>query len=78
MTTNPEIISDEIKEICAIITMRDMVQYLAERENISYEDAMFRFANSVAYETLFDFRTAVWKEGPVYLLALYDEGNSMG
>ena len=46
MNTNPEIVSDEVKEACAILTMRDMVQYLADREHISYENAMFCFADS--------------------------------
>ncbi len=75
MNTNPEIVSDEVKEACAILTMRDMVQYLADREHISYENAMFCFTDSPVYEALFEFDTAVWKEGPVYLLDLYDEAN---
>lgn len=65
-------ISNEVKELCAITTMRDAVNSLAMREKISFEDAMFQFADSAVYETLFDYDTEVWKEGPVYLLELYD------
>lgn len=34
---------------------------------------MIQFAESNTYEMLFDFDTAVWKEGPDYLLDLYEE-----
>ena len=66
-------ISNEVKELCAITTMRDAVNSLAKREKISFEDAMFQVADSAVYETLFDYDTEVWKEGPVYLLELYDD-----
>ena len=34
---------------------------------------MLQFTESATYETLFDFDTAVWKEGPDYLLDVYEE-----
>lgn len=60
------------KEACAVITMRTMLEKLALRENLNYEEAMLRFADSPIYDALFDFETAIWMEGPEYLLCLYD------
>jgi hypothetical protein len=45
----------------------------AQKYNISFEKAMVQFTASSTYEMLFDFETAVWKEGPDYLLELYEE-----
>lgn len=66
-------VPDTLKEFCAASTMRIMLFDLAEREHITYEQALLKFAVSPIYETLFDFETAVWKEGPVYLMFLYDD-----
>lgn len=60
------------KETCAVITMRDMLRKLANREKISYKEALYRFTSSNIYDALFDFDTGIWKEGPEYLLDLYD------
>ena len=48
-----------------------MLFKLAEKDGITYEQALLRFALSPVYEALFDFETAVWKEGPDYLMSLY-------
>ena len=64
--------TDSQKECCAVIAMREAVETLAARENISYEEALLRFTSSRAYEALFDFDTEIWKEGSDYLLSLYD------
>ena len=57
--------TDSQKECCAVIAMREAVETLAARENISYEEALLRFTSSRAYEE-------IWKEGSDYLLSLYD------
>lgn len=64
------------KECCAVITMREAIEALAVRENISYEEALLHFTSSRAYVALFDFDTEIWKESSDYLLNLYDYCNS--
>lgn len=52
--------------------MRDAVGLLTERENVPYEEALTRFAESKVYDALFDYETGVWREDSDYLLSLYD------
>lgn len=66
-------VSDKRKNACAINLMRNMLIKYAQKYNISFEKAMVQFTASSTYEMLFDFETAVWKEGPDYLLELYEE-----
>ncbi len=66
-------ITDEMKSWCACTTMRDMLLREAQENHISYEEALLQFAASKTYEGLFDFDTAIWKEGPEYLRELYEE-----
>jgi len=66
-------VPDTLKEYCAASTMRMMLFELSEKDHITYEQALLKFAVSPIYETLFDFETAVWKEGPVYLMSLYED-----
>lgn len=61
------------KEACAILAMRSTVASLSTREGISYKDALLRFTQSRIYDALFDFDTEIWKEGPDYLVSLYDQ-----
>ena len=46
---------------------------LSWKHNLPFEEAMLQFAESSTYDMLFDFDTAVWKEGPDYLLDLYED-----
>lgn len=71
MSTNQ--ISDKRKNACAVNLMRSMLVKYAQKHNIPFEDAMLQFTESVTYETLFDFDTEIWKEGPDYLLDVYEE-----
>ena len=66
-------IPDKRKNSCAVNLMRNMLVKYAQKHNIHFEDAIIQFAESLTYEILFDFDTAVWKEGPDYLLDLYEE-----
>ena len=66
-------ITDEIKNACAIETMHCMVRQYAADKGISFEEAFFAFATSTTYKVLFDFETAVWKEGPEYIRSLFEK-----
>lgn len=66
-------VSDKRKNACAVNLMRNMLIKYAQKHHILFEDAMIQFAESSTYGMLFDFDTAVWKEGPDYLLNLYEE-----
>lgn len=73
MAAKSNTIPDKQKNYCAISLMRSMLIKYAQRNNLSFEDAMFGFIKSSTYEALFDYDTAIWKEGPDYLMALYKE-----
>ena len=50
-----------------------MIEKYSEKNNIPFEDAFFDFTKSPIYELLFDYESGVWREGPDYLMALYEE-----
>lgn len=64
--------NDSQKQYCAVCLMRDSIFQLAERENISYEDALFLFTSSKIYDALFDYGTGIYREGTDYILNLFD------
>lgn len=64
--------NEKRKEACAIETMCYMLREYAIEKNVSFETAMTSFVDSIVYQTLFDFDTGVWKEGPDYLRHLFD------
>ncbi len=66
-------VPNKMKNACAVKLMRNMLVKYALKHNISCEEAMLRFAESMTYDLLFDFDTEVWKEGPDYLLSLYED-----
>lgn len=66
-------VTDLQKETCAVNTMRWMIETFSEKNNIPFEDAFFDFTKSPIYELLFDYESGVWREGPDYLMALYEE-----
>lgn len=72
METSAYNFSKAQKESCAVSLMIDAVDSLSRRENIPYEDALLLFASSKVYDALFDIETGIWKEGPTYILSLYD------
>lgn len=71
MSASP--ISDKRKNACAVNLMRSMLVKYSQKHSVSFEDAMLQFAGSATYEALFDFDTAIWKEGPDYLMDSYEE-----
>ena len=73
METYAKNVSDKTKNACAVVLMRNMLLKYSERHNLSFEMAMPQFGKSSTYESLFDFDTAIWKEGPDYVMELYEE-----
>ena len=73
MVTTANSIPTERKNSCAIRLMRNMLIKYADVHSIPFDEAMLCFAESNAYEILFDFETEVWKEGPDYLMMLFEE-----
>lgn len=73
METSAYELNDKQREACAVITMRDTVAKISAQEDIAYEEALLRFAESPVYDVLFDFDTGVWKEGPEYILSLWEK-----
>ena len=65
---------DKLREFGAVTLMQRMLEKYAAKYRISSDEALMRFANSPVYEALFDFDgTELWKEGPDYLLKLFEE-----
>ena len=73
MATIVNTVTDDKKDACAIRLMRTMLIKYSELHSISFDEAMLSFTASSAYEILFDYDTAVWKEGPDYLMMLFEE-----
>ncbi len=73
MATDKYTVTEEQKEFCAINTMRYMVEMYSEKHKVPFETAFFQFTRTCVYEALFDYSTGIWKEGPVYLLYLFEE-----
>ncbi len=76
MATSDYNFTDSQKESCAVDLMRETVEELSLRDGISYEDALLHFTSSKIYDALFDYDTGIWREGPDYIISLYDHCNS--
>ncbi len=72
-TLNDVVVSEQQKELCAVTTMRRMIESFADEKKISYEEALLSFAASETYKAIFDFETGIWREGPEYFRSLYEE-----
>ena len=55
MAAKSNTIPDKQKNYCAISLMKSMLIKYAQRNNLSFEDAMFDFVKSSTYEALFDY-----------------------
>lgn len=73
MATTAKTVSNDTKNYCAILIMKDMLLDYAQINNLSFEDALTQFAVSSTYEALFDFSTGIWRESSGYLMELYEE-----
>ena len=69
-------IDESTKEMSAVYIMELMLSDYAKKHSISFDEAMKLFVFSNTYKVLFDYETGVWKEGPNYILGLFE--NEMG
>lgn len=69
-------IDDQQKEMCAIITMRSMLEDYVAETGKDFSNVFFEFTSSHTYQMLFDYSTGLWREGPDYLKALFIESLS--
>lgn len=67
MTSRPDEVTDAQREACAVMSMRSMLEDLANRSDTTVESRLEQFASSRTYTELFDFSTGLWAEGPDYL-----------
>lgn len=64
----------EVKEYC----MNNLVSMIVEKLHTRYPqyseiDLMSEFSQSRTYALLFDSETGLWKEGPDYIISLYEK-----
>ena len=76
-TSKAREINETLKEATAITVMRYMLTQYARDHQVSFEEALLQFSRSKTYNGLFDYETAIWKEGPDYLRGLYDEERAL-
>ena len=71
-------IGNDQKEYCANNIAAIMISSLRERfPDASYSKLISDFMVSETYELLYDFDTAMWAEGPGYVLSWYLEEKEM-
>ena len=66
-------ISDRVKEASALASMQRMLEKYSEKYNIPFDKAMEKYASSESYSALFNYETALWREGPDYLLQWFEQ-----
>ena len=66
-------INDRTKEASALASMQRMLEKYAAKYNVPFEEAMEQYASSESYSALFDYNTGLWREGPDYLLAWFEQ-----
>ncbi len=76
MEIQNESVSAKRKNGCAIALMKRMLIKYSQKHNTTFEEAMMKFTDSPAYDALFDFDTEIWKEGPDYLMQLFEDVSS--
>ena len=62
---------NEQKVFCAELILTAAIMDMAEDEGISRQEARSRIINSIAYDTLYNFDTGLWSEGPDYFRSFY-------
>ncbi len=73
MTSNPSELNDQLREVCAVTVMRTMLEDYSRDTGIPFDKIFFQFAVSPAYDMLFDYSTGLWREGPDYLRATFED-----
>lgn len=66
-------IPDKRRNACTVALMRRMLIKYAQQYGIPFDEALLQFTASPAYEALFDYDTAIWREGPDYLMQMFEE-----
>ena len=62
---------NEQKVFCAELILTASIMHMAEDEGITRQEARSRIINSLAYDTLYNFDTGLWSEGPDYFRSFY-------
>lgn len=66
-------INDKTKEASALASMQRMLEKYAAKYGTFFDEAMEKYASSESYSALFDYDTGLWREGPDYLLAWFEQ-----
>jgi len=66
-----KIVSEKQKNAAAVMVMQRVVEIYSSNQGVTLDEALERFSSSVVYDALFDFETGLWKEGPDYILDLF-------
>lgn len=66
-------ITNKQKEASAIMLMQRVLELYCEKQSISIDDALAWFSSTSIYNALFDYETGLWKEGPDYILDLFEK-----
>ena len=61
------------KELHAELTLPMVAELLAAEQGISGLDALKKLIKSPVYDTIFDFETGMWREGPYSILEAYKQ-----
>lgn len=64
--------SYDVMNTCANLILAGAIEDFAVENNISISEARHQIFSSRACESLYNFNTKLWGEGPDYFLAFYD------
>ena len=62
---------DDTMKACADLVLADAIEDLARDTNRPKEEIRKALMTSKAYESLYDFESGLWHEGPAYFIAFY-------
>lgn len=62
---------DDTMKACADLVLADAIEDLARENNQSKNDVRKAIMTSKAYESLYDFETGLWQDGPAYFIEFY-------
>lgn len=51
--------------------IKSVVELIAEKEKLSFEDAYLEFSQSSVYEALQNTETVMWEESPQYIMTQF-------
>lgn len=65
--------SYDVMNTCANLILSGAIEDFAAENNISIGEARHQIFSSRACESLYNFNTKLWGEGPDYFLAFYED-----